>query len=808
MAKRHVLNGAQLDVRAYHSLLGKPQPDERDVELVKNVAVDAMKMQFIFEQCKADFKQVQDGHGVTITWKEGTSSVAITPKDETSGDKYNFDKACEAITSFLDEFVKSTTRVLPEAWQAVSDNFMKSGSPAKKKVKVRCTAEQNVIILIGKRQDVEGVAEELQGLIITTERKLKMEASKTTTTLDLPCMRLQFLKHLDFEKELETQHEETEVNVVLEKGRVQIRGPSDTIHKVSAAIWEAVAKMMELKLSKSQNVHAVLKSRTCLAFVNDQFTANNLQAFIAFDEREENLVVMGMKSDVAEKACDLVKKLIVEETVNLDEDQVQLEKSEKWRQLRDELTEERILRLSFDRSNKKVCLAGAKEDISFALGAVKRFLKENTIVSNVVRLPTGCRRFLVKYREQDLRQIQEDLKEHSTRLRGMTGEDEEDLVVSGTTNGVEKAMKLIQDLASKVESQKVPVSKPGMRKVLDRSKGKKLLGMLENENKCVIEYVVPRKDGAKEVAEEKKEVNKKKESLCDLLTPEGKKILVFKDNICDRNVDVIVNAANSKLQHVGGVSKAIFDGAGEAFKEECDRFVIDAGPILDGQVAVTSAGKLPFKKVIHAVGPQWGKKAAQEKLMGKAPREEKVLSYAIHNALDAAKDYKSVAIPAIGTGIFEFPRDLCAKIMVESVLVFFQENPSCLLSEIQFTSIDDDVVKALVKEMDSRFLLDPNYQTSSVPKTKDKARKGKSRGTSVPSLPLVSVSSSDVPNVIKTAEGIEVVLVTGDMSREKVSNVIFQKRVRVFHRGFKKTRKQMFSSVLKRRWNTKHEFLK
>ena len=235
-------------------------------------------------------------------------------------------------------------------------------------------------------------------------------------------------------------------------------------------------------------------------------------------------------------------------------------------------------------------------------------------------------------------------------------------------------------------------------------------------------------------------------------------------------MDVIVSAANSKLHHVGGVSKAVYERAGEAFKAECDQFVIDRGPILDGQVAVTSAGKLPFQKVIHAVGPQWEKKAAQEKLMGKTPREEKILSYAVKNALDAAKGYNSVAIPAIGTSVFEFPRELCAQIMVESVLAFFRENPSCLLSEVQFTSIDDGVVKAIANEMDSKFLNDPNYKSFAGPKRKEKE---KGRASSILDISSATVSSNTAPNVMKTAEGLELVLVIGDMTSEKVSHIIF-----------------------------------
>lgn len=743
---------------------------------MKSIPVNSQVMLFICERYKADFTQVQHDHGVTITWEEDASSITVRPADKASADKNRFDEACEAIVSFKQAFKTATTHVLPEAWQAVVDDFMKNTSAMKEKVKVQCVAQQRVISLTGKKQDVDGLLEELQELKTSIERKVKLEASKETKSIDFPqTVKLQFLRDLDFEKELEAEYEETQVSILLETGKVQIRAPSNTVHKVSAAVWEAVAKMKELSLEMSQNAVEMLRSTACRAFINDQFTANNLQATLAFDsERKDNVIVMGMKTEVAEKASELVKRLVVEEYLDLDEDQARLEKSEKWRQLRYDLTEKRILSLFFDRSNKKIWLVGTKEDVSFALGAVKRFLKENTIVSSAVTLPRGCRRFLTKHREQELRRIEEELKEYSTRIKRVTSEDNEDLVVSGTTDGVQRGTSLIQNLASKVVNRKVFLNKPGMRKVLDRSQGKKLLSLLENETECVIEkFILPKDDSSKKPVKAEEANKKKKESICSFLTPEGKWILLFKDNICDRNVDVIVNAASSKLHHGVGVSKAIAEAAGEVMKDECERYIIDRGPILEGQVAITSAGKLPFKKVVHAVGPLWRKEATREKTMGKSPREEKLLRYAVTNALDAAKSYKSIAIPAIGTGTYECPRELCAQIMVDSALEFFQENPGCCLSEIQFTSIDDDVVKAFVKEMDSRFHQDPNYESSSDAKEKEKvkAKKGKGRQKSMPRPPSVS-PSADIPNVIKTSEGLKLTLVTGDMSQQKASRNI------------------------------------
>ena len=356
---------------------------------------------------------------------------------------------------------------------------------------------------------------------MSIEKKIKLKASIETNSIDIDnTVRLQFLRDVDFGKELEAEYEETQVSILLDTGKVQIRAPPDTIRKVSAVVWETIAKVTEISLEMSQNAVQMLSSTACRAFINDQFAANNLQAGLAFDSaRKEIVIVMGMNTEAAEKASKLVKRLVVEECVYVDENQVQLEKSEKWSQLRYDLAEKRILRLSFDQRNKKIWLVGTKDDVAFALAAVTRFFKENTIVSNAVRLPTGCRRFLAKYREQELRQIEEDLKEQSTCFQQVADENDEDLIISGTTNGVEKGTKLVQDLASKVWSEKLFLNKPGMRKVLCQSKGKKLLSLLENENKCVIEHYISEKYESSKKAGEEKEENQRKKEVCQPRMP-------------------------------------------------------------------------------------------------------------------------------------------------------------------------------------------------------------------------------------------------------------------------------------------------
>jgi O-acetyl-ADP-ribose deacetylase (regulator of RNase III) len=139
-------------------------------------------------------------------------------------------------------------------------------------------------------------------------------------------------------------------------------------------------------------------------------------------------------------------------------------------------------------------------------------------------------------------------------------------------------------------------------------------------------------------------------------------IEIIDGDITDMNVDAIVNAANSLLKHGGGVAGAIVRKGGHTIQEESDVWVKAwGGEVTVGSAVITSGGNLPAKYVIHAVGPR----------MGEGDEDEK-LRKATLNSLQTAehRNLKSIAFPAISTGIFGYPMDRCAKIMLSTVLEY------------------------------------------------------------------------------------------------------------------------------------------
>ena len=135
------------------------------------------------------------------------------------------------------------------------------------------------------------------------------------------------------------------------------------------------------------------------------------------------------------------------------------------------------------------------------------------------------------------------------------------------------------------------------------------------------------------------------------------RVRVIRGDITEAPVDAIVNAANSHLRHGGGVAGAIVRKGGSIIQEESDRI----GYVPVGESAITTAGRLPAHYVMHTVGPRWGE-----------GDEEVKLRSAVRNTLELAEKegFATIAMPAISAGIFGFPKDRCARIMLHEIAEF------------------------------------------------------------------------------------------------------------------------------------------
>ena len=153
----------------------------------------------------------------------------------------------------------------------------------------------------------------------------------------------------------------------------------------------------------------------------------------------------------------------------------------------------------------------------------------------------------------------------------------------------------------------------------------------------------------------------------------AQKIVIQQGDLTEMDADAIVNAANNDLQLGGGVAGAIRRKGGEAIQRECD----EVGSIPVGGAAITSGGRLKARYVIHAASMQLGGRTT-----GRALRASTAHSLRIA----AEKGLKTIAFPAVGTGIAGFPLQECAEIMLREVVEHLKrETP---LEKIYFVLFD------------------------------------------------------------------------------------------------------------------------
>src|SRR5688572_24787764 len=163
--------------------------------------------------------------------------------------------------------------------------------------------------------------------------------------------------------------------------------------------------------------------------------------------------------------------------------------------------------------------------------------------------------------------------------------------------------------------------------------------------------------------------------------PGSNRIEAIKADITTVRVDAIVNAANSSLLGGGGVDGAIHQAGGPSILKDCREIIAKQGDCKTGNAVITGAGNLPAKFVIHTVGPIW---------RGGNNNEREKLANCYKNSLQLAvqNNCKTLAFPNISTGVYGFPKKDAAKIAVETVNNFMQQDSA--LQKIIFVCYDDE----------------------------------------------------------------------------------------------------------------------
>lgn len=166
---------------------------------------------------------------------------------------------------------------------------------------------------------------------------------------------------------------------------------------------------------------------------------------------------------------------------------------------------------------------------------------------------------------------------------------------------------------------------------------------------------------------------------------------IVQGDITQETVDAIVNAANAQLQHGGGVAGVIARAGGADITTESRAWIAEHGPVGHAIPAFTTAGNLPCRYVIHAVGPIWG-----------SGDEDAKLAAAVTGSLQRAEELEasSLSLPAISTGIYGFPPERAAGVIFSALRKYAAQNPHTQLELVRLVLYGDPTVTAFLSVWD------------------------------------------------------------------------------------------------------------
>ena len=357
----------------------------------------------------------------------------------------------------------------------------------------------------------------------------------------------------------------------------------------------------------------------------------------------------------------------------------------KWEEKREEIEDEHSVTIL--KSLNEIKIAGQKSDVKKTIRNMNDYISEITTANE--KIPLQQEQWMVMSLTGRWKDITKSVKESGLKCEQPDNVDEDPVItITGDRQKADMIRRSIAKLRDSIESTIMSIQRPGATKFFC---GRSIQG------RRLIEETALRSN-AKAITGPKKRNNAQRflpgtlsssqRVVCLGNIVEGVELAIIVGDITEMEVDVVVNAANVQLQHGGGVAGALSRKAGSIFQDESNQYVMKNGQLSVGQaIILTGVGRLACKAIAHAVGPQW--QGAQ--------KNEKLLERAVMNSLTVASEYCSIAFPAISTGIYGCPKDICSKVMFQAFKHFFNGNPNSKLKKV-------DIV--LISNEDARFFID------------------------------------------------------------------------------------------------------
>ncbi|XP_072024928.1 protein mono-ADP-ribosyltransferase PARP14-like [Amphiura filiformis] len=699
--RRHTLEGFQLKVTPFYDFLGAevsadgptpriPKPEVLDV--------DPLIAEYIFNESQIQSHLHQEMRKVVtkIEWphEQNNDKIQLLPDTTLNKDPVLWkswkESAITQANTFFDQYETREVLVNRSFWNEICQTLTQRNLQL---VRPILRSNEGVIVLQGKSEDVKSAETDIMNHVEALEEAAERERQTVTEQIPFNSENFKLLLLCRIKEEIEQRWANVKFTLLPSSNMIECEGMQSEVLKAQFEICNKLNNLskrsIDVSLCKSRFVNLVEDK------IHEIFNSRNIHA--ACRSEGCKITVTGKTDADRDRAIKCIETEIVGKSVKIENEPtlLVLQSAKGQDQIR-EINSRKAVLVALNSNNTHVDITGFVTDVKTAVHTVEEFIEKNVILEGVVKAEKGRVRFILERKGEKLRALSGTNRQHSVTIRHQLDSRVSRFYISGTQQGMSVTLPRLKVLVENIVYQQYPVAKAGIPKLLRENKGQRFLKTVEKECECIVEidkeFDSLNDDVVRDVSEKKVQVLRRH------TLPGGCLLMVCKGDLTVEQVDGIVNAANTGLQHSGGLAKAIVVAGGESIQRESNQIIREKGrSLLTSEVVRTSPGRLPCKHVLHVAGPKW-EDTPMPKSGDDPTNEENLLWDAVTNVLREAKrmGMQTISVPAISSGIFGFPIHLCAKTLVEASKEFCTKNKSCSLKEIRFTNIDDRACNAIL----------------------------------------------------------------------------------------------------------------
>ena len=454
------------------------KPDAKAQQL--HIAVDPDVMEYVTSTgFQAELSNSLAGKKSEITLKPNNKMAVVLYHGEDDNDSWQ-SECIDQVQNYLSKFAKCDVQVNKDFWEAVvakvpSIRTCLGVDPPL----VKTVPDSNVARIVSLRTALKSNEEKVKSKL----EEIYEETRKTYLEKKIPNVpeeRLILLKKIKFAEKLQEKNKELEIKINTKGEEIYFEGPQSQFTEATMKFKKQMADMVEKKLALSVSILEILNSDEGLQTVKCELERNNVEAVFVI---EKDATIVGSSAAHANNAAGLVNKLTVEEKVQVDEKSKHLLKSSEWLRLCGEMNQTAV-RVRRDNWNDTY-VAGFRDDVTEVIKKLNTFLENNCIrEESFVCTSDIMRRYLLELRQEDLRTIENQLKDFVVSIK--KGKDNDDFIISGNREGLKRVGKKLDALMDSTELKTFEVKQPGLRKYFDSGKGDQLVKSVEKDQDCAI----------------------------------------------------------------------------------------------------------------------------------------------------------------------------------------------------------------------------------------------------------------------------------------------------------------------------------